>query len=255
LIRWRAKGQAHRKRTIGEEWEGWLPPSKAETFAAAKSALCADSSMLEVALNEGVGSSHRCSPATSCEVAPICADLFERLAVRIEVALRTLHSTAQNFGILPSVAPLYSGFFRSEAARRQAKRSRLLSHFLTSSSQFFLKLDDLVIIVADLAAEFRPLAGQIGLDRAASPEAFWDRLEMLDYDLKTCLAETLVVLKSFLYVLPDEQTQHFRRQMEAAVRTSARLSATALIPGKTPEQAGPVSVGPARRPRSRQSSA
>jgi hypothetical protein len=241
-------------RTIGEEWEAWLPPTKAEAFAAAKSVLCADSAMLEVALNEGVGLSRRGSPAPCCEFAQICTDLFERLAVRLEAALRTLHRNAQNSGILPNVSPLCSGFFRSEAARSQAKRSRFFSHILSSSSQLSLKLDDLVIIVGDLVAEFRPLAGELGLDRAADPEASWDRLELLDYDLKTCLAEMLVVLKSFLHVLPDEETLHFRRQMEAAVRTSSRLSAIASLTGEELTLPGPAKAEPARPRRARNSS-
>ncbi|MCI0628898.1 MAG: hypothetical protein L0387_45845 [Acidobacteria bacterium] len=211
--------RTRRRKTIGEEWEGWLPPGKAEVFAALTAALRSDSGMLEVALNEGLSLSHSGSPSACSELALVCAELFERLAVRLEAVLRTLYWNSLNFANLPRTAPLNVDFFRSELAKRQARKSKFLSNVLLSSkSRFWFKLDDLVMIVSDLANDFRPLAVQIGQGSSARPELGWNQLEVLDYDLSTCLAETLVVFKSFFYVLSEDDTPFFRRQMERALQ-------------------------------------
>ena len=250
----RAIARAQRRKTVGEEWVGWLPPKKAEAFAATKFALYADSWMLEVALDEGLGLSRQGSPANSFELALICSDLFARLAARLEAALRALHQNSQNFGILPSMAPLDAGFFRTESARNRAWRSRLFSRILRNSSQFALKLDDLVVIVCNLAAEFRPVAGQIGHGCAANPEGSWDRLEALEYDLNTCLGETLVVLKSFLHVLPEGDAHLFQHYMDTAIRTSAKLAALTSAAANTLEKANPAETATSPRRRTRNSS-
>ena len=223
MFSWLTKGLVLGKRSLGEQWVGWLPPCKAETFAALTAALRADSGMLAVALNEGVGLSRLGSPSPCSELACICAELFDRLAGRLEAALRSLYRHSLNLPLLPKTSPLNADFFRSEPAKRQAKRNRFLANvLLTSNSRFSLKLEDLASIVCDLATEVRPLAARMHQVTAAHPLFDWGQLEVLDYDLNTCLAETLVVLKSFFYVLPDADTPLFRRQMEAALHTPQR---------------------------------
>ena len=249
-----AKTRARQRKSIGEEWVGWLPPGKAEAFAHAKFALDADSWMLRVALNEGVGLTRQGCPAPALELASICADLFARLSARIEAALRTLDRSSQNLGILPNCAPLNAEFFRSEQAMRRAKRSRLFSYLMTHNSRFSLKLEDLVLVVSNLAGEFHPLAAQISRGFPPDPQNSWNRLEILEYDLSTCLGETLVILKSFLHVLPNHQVGFFQDQIGAAVRTSARLVAPALPICGSPDDADSVDADLPRRRWSRDSS-
>jgi len=234
----RAKSFAQGNKSLGEQWIGWLPPGKAETFASLAAVLRADSGMLGVALNEGIELSRRGSPSPCSELGIVCAELFGRLAGRLEAALRCLYRHSSNLTLLPRVSPLNADFFRSEPAKRRAKRGRLFANvLLTSNSRFSHKLEDLTCIVCDLAASLRPLAVQMQQASAAHLPVAWEQLEVLDYDLNTCLAETLVVLKSFFHVLPDADTPGFRRQIEAAL--SAPKPPSVVLPA-CPDLAPPL---------------
>ena len=45
------------------------------------------------------------------------------------------------------------------------------------------------------------------------PDRIWRALEVLGYDLNTCMGETTVVLKSFFCALPGEELKSFRRTL------------------------------------------
>ena len=45
------------------------------------------------------------------------------------------------------------------------------------------------------------------------PERAWQELEVLGYDLNTCMGETTVILKSFFCALPPEELEAFRQKL------------------------------------------
>jgi hypothetical protein len=45
------------------------------------------------------------------------------------------------------------------------------------------------------------------------PGRTWRELEVLGYDLNTCMGETTVVLKSFFCALPAEELEAFRQKL------------------------------------------
>ena len=45
------------------------------------------------------------------------------------------------------------------------------------------------------------------------PDRAWRELEVLGYDLNTCMGETTVVLKSFFCALPVEELEAFRQKL------------------------------------------
>jgi hypothetical protein len=77
-------------------------------------------------------------------------------------------------------------------------------------------------MVDDLNGEFATAADELTSGEHLENAAFWDTLEKGHFDLNTCLREAIVLLKSFLVVLPDEQVTAF----EAAV--NFRLDETPL---------------------------
>jgi hypothetical protein len=76
-------------------------------------------------------------------------------------------------------------------------------------ARFSRKIRALLQIVTELQHETRNIArteaGQIAIS--------WNRLEEFHYDLNTCLRETLVVLKSFLCVLPAQELAPFQGRL------------------------------------------
>ena len=53
-----------------------------------------------------------------------------------------------------------------------------------------------------MTAEFHLSATAIAEGTSTQPGVCWSELDTLHYDLNTCLRESVVVLKSFIYVLP-----------------------------------------------------
>jgi hypothetical protein len=140
----------------------------------------------------------------------IVVTLFGRLATQMLAVLRAMGEHGRHFGTVPAVIPLRPGFFRSVGAQRIARTNHLVSRVLFSvPARFFRKIRALLRIVAELQYETRTIAraktGEIALP--------WNRLEELHYDLNTCLREALVVLKSFLCVLPAQELAPFQGRL------------------------------------------
>jgi hypothetical protein len=56
----------------------------------------------------------------------------------------------------------------------------------------------------------------------------WNTLEILHYDLNTCLRETIVVLKSFLLALPNEELEEFKQRLGGIVQPEPEQSSPRL---------------------------
>ena len=84
--------------------------------------------------------------------------------------------------------------------------------------RIFSSLTLLLLIAYQVAAQF--------------PDRAWQQLEVLGYDLNTCMGETTVILKSFFCALPPEELEAFRAKL------------VNLVPGRfavNPGQKPPVS--------------
>lgn len=57
------------------------------------------------------------------------------------------------------------------------------------------------------------MAGEITEGTSLAMIQQWNRLEILHYDLNTCLCETRVMLKSFFCVLPSDELREFRKRL------------------------------------------
>ncbi len=143
-------------------------------------------------------------------------DLCARLAHPVEGLLRTLGEHAKHFGVIPNTAPLDASNFRGFREQRTARMSDLLSHvLLTQRSQFLHKIDTLEEMVLHIHSDFCEIASDLGSGASAEPSSDWRTLDDAHFDLNTCLREAIVLLKSFIVVLPDSQLPAFQKSVDA----------------------------------------
>ena len=80
-------------------------------------------------------------------------------------------------------------------------------------TRFFHKLYSLGEIVEELQKEVREISGDISEGASHFTGRAWQQLEVLGYDLNTCMGETTVILKSFFCALPPEELETFREKL------------------------------------------
>jgi hypothetical protein len=94
--------------------------------------------------------------------------------------------------------------------------SDLLSHvLLTQRSQFLHKIETLEEMVLSIRKEFYEVASDLGSGVSEAPSEDWRTVDDAHFDLNTCLREAIVVLKSFLVVLPNNQLSVFQKSITA----------------------------------------
>jgi len=215
--RWRGKLSRFRTRSVCKDWQSWLPAEKDHLFYATVVELETSYIMLSIALDEALSLRDQGTLIHAREQAGFSADLFHRLTLRLLTALRALEEHGRHFGTLPSVAPLNPDFFRGATAQHIARKNNLMSRVLFPiRAKFFHKLRDLGEAVEDLDGEFQEASDEIASGVSIHPVAHWQALDILHYDLNTCLRETTVLLKSFLCALPDEEVQPFGQKLQAS---------------------------------------
>ncbi|MBS1840556.1 MAG: hypothetical protein JSS69_12780 [Acidobacteria bacterium] len=195
--------------------------------------------MMSVALNEAIELRRTGSLMKAYEVAQTACGVCVRFAQGMETVLDGLHRHAKHLGLVPSAAPLSAENFRGSRGQRTARITGFLNKVLLSRrSQFIHKAATLKEMVAELKDEFSKTVEDLvgGLD--VRTDGLWDCLDCCQFDLNTCLRETVVLLKSFLVALPDDQIASFESELKLpSVRTAPRSFAFrhrrfAAVPGK-----------------------
>ncbi len=218
-----------RSQSVREDWVACLPKEKDRLFEATLGDLETSYTMLSVALNEAFLLRAGGSIGQAREEAGITADLFDRSAGRLLHVLRTMHEYGRHFGQLPNVAPLVPENFRGPTSQRLARSSSILCRVLFSSrSRFFHKLYTLSEAVEETALQFREIAGEVVEGISIEPQVDWASLDTLHYDFNTCLRESIVVLKSFLLVLPDGELRAFGQTIQVVAREPSRAGLSGL---------------------------
>jgi hypothetical protein len=200
--------------SVQEDWSAWLPPPKAEAFDACVRQLELFYGMFSVSLNEALELRRIGKLEHSCRAIFVIPALCARLAVPLEGLLHTLGEHAKHFGIVPNTAPLDAANFRGSREQRTARMSDLLSHvLLTQRSQFLHKIETLEEMVFSIRKNFYEVASDLGNGASVAPSADWRAVDDAHFDLNTCLRETIIVLKSFLVVLPNDQLSGFQKSV------------------------------------------
>jgi hypothetical protein len=207
-----------KRRSVLKDWRAQLSEEKTLLFKEQVRHWESGYGMLSVALDDGLtlrawGDLTRAHPQ-----AVLSSEILDRLAAQLVAALGAMGDHGRHFGTVAAVTPLDPEFFRSETAHTAAYWSFVLHRVLLSErARFFYKLRTLASMIEDLAGEFREATEEIVGGITANPEGYWDTFECLHDDFNTCLREAIVMLKSFLHVLPAEQLENLRRKLDAPI--------------------------------------
>jgi len=213
-VRVRPHSLSSRNSSVQEDWSRWLPPAKAEAFDSCARQLETFYRMFSVSLNEALELRRTGNLGQSCRAVFVIPALCARFARPVEGVLHTVGDHARHFGIIPNTAPLDFGNFRGAREQRIARINGLLSHLLlTQRSQFLHKIDTLEEMVLGIRKDFCEVACDLGSGASAEPSADWRALDDAHFDLNTCLREAIVLLKSFMVVLPDDQVGVFQKSV------------------------------------------
>jgi len=170
--------------------------------------------MFSVSLNEALELRRIGKSGQSSQAIFVVPALCTRLARPVEGLLHTLGEHAKHFGIIPNTAPLDASNFRGSREQHIARINDLLSHMLLSQrSQFLNKIDTLEEMVLSIRKDFCEVASDLSSGASAAPSADWRALDDAHFDLNTCLREAIVLLKSFIVVLPDDQISAFQKSI------------------------------------------
>jgi hypothetical protein len=237
-VRVRTHPLPSRRSSVQEDWSAWLPPAKALTFDGCVRQLESFYGMFSVSLNEAFELRRVGKSGQSCRVMLLIPDLCARLAIPVEGLLHVLGEHAKHFGVIPNTVPLEAANFRGWKEQRAARVSDLMSHVLfTQRLQFLHKIDTLEEMVLSIRNNLCDVASDLSSGSSVEPSEDWRTVDDAHFDLNTCLREAIVLLKSFIVVLPDEHLNAFQKSVCAqmlipAGAPPARSRRMALIEGE-----------------------
>jgi hypothetical protein len=197
--------------SVKDDWRAWLPNEKDEVFRSYVHYLEVGYNMLSVSLDEALSLRQKCLFAKASQAVGVTVDLCNRFASPLVALLWSLGEHAKHHGTVPNTAPLDPTNFQGARGQRVARFNALLSRVLLSErSQFLYKISTLGEMVADLCHDFCGSAADIAESVSMASDTCWSAIDAAHYDLNTCLRETIVLLKSFLRALPDNELGVFQ---------------------------------------------
>ena len=206
----RAKRAGQRSRSVHEDWLAWIPAEMDQLFDVTRHEMESSNIILSVSLDDALALCKRGEYVTARDRVMVVKGLFDRLAVRLNGVVQAIKDHGFHFGTLPNVTPLVPSNFRGSLAQRIALKDSLLARVLfRERTRFFHKLDALGDIVDGLQRQAAAILAEIS---AVAPEVSardWQDLEVIGYDLNTCMGETTIILKSFFCALPPEELDLF----------------------------------------------
>jgi hypothetical protein len=217
------KRAGHRSRTVYEDWLAWLPQEMDQLFDATRNELESSNLILSVALDEALSLCEDRKYSHAVERATVFGELFDRLATHLSTIVRGIKNHGSHFGILPSVTALSASNFRGTAAQKISTMNSLLAKVLfRSRTRFFHKLHSLEEIIDALQGQVHTVVDTICHDSVREPDREWRELEVLAYDLNTCMGEAIIVLKSYFCALPPAELESFRKKLAEQVPAPMR---------------------------------
>lgn len=228
----RVRALSARGTSVKDDWRAWLPEEKNKVFRACVEQLEVSYGMLSVSLNEAIGLRQAGFFAESSQTVYVTAALCPRLTDPLAATLRALAEHAKHYGTMPNTAPLDPDNFQSMRGQRSARMNGLLSHvLLTQRSQFLHKISTLLEMVVDLGRDFHVSADELASGTSVDPISNWKTVDIVHYDLNTCLREAIVLLKCFLRAVPDEELMPFQESVsrQMRVRDSSLLHRQAAL--------------------------
>jgi hypothetical protein len=173
--------------------------------------------MLSISLNDAIGLHKSGADRKSYQIVLITPALCERLADPLEGMLCSLEEHVRRNKMVPSVCPLDAANFQGLRGQRSARKSSLLSNALLSQrAQYLSKVGTLREMVNYMSDDFCHAAEKLIAPRAsAKPAVLWAAMDAGHFDLNSCLRESMILLKCFLRVMPDQQLHAFQKTVAA----------------------------------------
>lgn len=204
-----------RRLGVCDDWIRALPREKNSIFDAVVQRWERTYAMMSVALDDAISLRSRGELVCARQQVTVALDLLHGLSSTIVGCCEVLIHRGRVLDNMPSVEPMRTEFFHSDVARSAASWNSILHHVLFGERTRFLhKVRILSDTVTQLENGFRAAADDLSHGVSIRSES-WKTLDCLHYDIKTCLSEAEVVLKSFLRVLPADQLEFFAAEMEA----------------------------------------
>jgi hypothetical protein len=189
-----------------------LPEEKALLFQEHERHLESLYNMFSVSLNEAIELKLAGFLPEALSTVGMSSELCGRMSRLLAGTLRALEEHAKHYGTVPNAAPLNPDNYHGLKGQRSARMSGLLDRVLFSQRlQFLHKVNTLEEMVEDLDRDFRTVATDLAGGMGPNSEHGWHEVDAGHYDLNTCLRETIVLLKSFLVVLPAGQLGDFEK--------------------------------------------
>jgi hypothetical protein len=207
----RVRPLSARGMTVKDDWRAWLPQEKEQVFRSYVRQLEISYNMLSVSLDEALALRQGGRLAKASLAVCVTPDLCSRFAHPLVALLWALSEHAKHYGTVPNAAPLDPSNFQGARGQRVALINNLLCRvLLTERSQFLYKISTLGEMVDDLNNDFCAAATDIANGTSLNFDSEWQAVDAAHYDLNTCLREAIVLLKSFLMALPDNELDAFQ---------------------------------------------
>jgi hypothetical protein len=210
-VRDRVRPPSARGTTVKDDWRAWLPAEKDQVFRDQVQQLEVSYNMLSVSLDEALELRQGGRLAKASLVVCVTPDLCNRFTHPLVALLWSLSEHAKHYGTVPNAAPLDPSNFQGSRGQRDALFNSLYCRYLLPRRQQFLhKISTLGEMVENLSRDFCNAASEIANGGPFSHDAEWQAVDAAHYDLNTCLRESIVLLKSFLRALPDNELGSFQ---------------------------------------------
>ena len=216
-----------RSNCVKDDWCAWLPVAKSRVFDAYVEHLETLYVMMSVSLNEAMDLRKDGLRTSANQAINVVAELCLRLTKPLQELLSALEDHAKHFGTIPNTEPLDPENFQGSIGRHSARMSGLLCLVLLSQrAQFLHKTATLCEMVQDLDEEFRATAEELAEGASVESQALWQIVDADHFDLNTCLREAIILLKSFLVALPEDQLNTFQKDFckRLGIATSFAIS-------------------------------
>jgi hypothetical protein len=211
--------------SVSQDWRVPLRGDKSQVYFLSVQRLEIAYAMFSVNLDEALGLRRLGRNAKAHQLLSVAPDLCQRLSHPLVSLLRSMMEHAKHFGITPNVAPLDVQNFQHSRSQRVAFYNDVFSRvLLTRKSQFSYKISALADLVDELDSSFVAAASELSVGDSTSPHNQWELLDAVHYDLNTCLRETVVLFKSFLHALPDQQLYSFQSALQHLQANSPSLA-------------------------------
>lgn len=185
-----------------------------QVFDAIRNDLESSNFILSVCLDEALALCKAGKFDSAKDRVTMIAGLFDRLALRVDHVIRAIRDHGSHFGTLPNVSPLSPTNFRSANAQRVSLMNNMLAKVLFGErTRFFHKLESLGEIVDGAQRQAREILALLSEGNSGYPDEAFQNLEVLGYDLNTCMGETTIILKSFFCALHPEELETFRAKL------------------------------------------